>query len=272
MPELPEIEVLRRSLAGRLDGRRIRTVEVRRADLREEIPAAVGALRGRTFGSARRRGKYLLLPVDDGRLLAIHLGMSGRLTLVAEEAPQEPHEHVVWHLEGGEKLRYVDPRRFGLVLLVPEDGRDRDPHFAHLGLEPLGEGWGGESLARRAVGRRAPVKSFLMDARVVVGVGNIYASEALFAAGIHPTRRVDRIASRRWYLLARAVRDVLTDAIAHGGTTLRDYVDAAGAPGGNASRLRVYGREGEPCSGCGRPIRRRVDGGRSTFYCPGCQR
>ena len=272
MPELPEVEVLRRGLVRRLTGRRVLAVEVHRRDLREPIPPGVSDVTGRTFRGPRRRGKYLLLPTDGGPLLAIHLGMSGRLTLVADDAPREVHEHVSWRLEGGERLRFVDPRRFGLVLALTEAGWEEDRHFAHLGLEPLDDAWGGAALRRLAAGRRAPVKSFLMDARAVVGVGNIYASEALFRAGIHPSRTVDRIGVSRWGRLAEAVRDVLVDAIDHGGTTLRDYVDADGAEGDNRLHLRVYGREDEPCPVCGRGLRRRVQSGRSTYYCPGCQR
>ena len=273
MPERPEVEVLRRTLAPRLEGRRILGLAVHRPDLREPIPQA-GLERsvGQVFENPSRRGKYLLLPTDSGPTIAVHLGMSGRLTLVPAAEPRAPHEHLAWRLDGEERLRFVDPRRFGLVLALARDGWESDPHFASLGLEPLGEDWSGAALRERAGGRRAPAKSFLMDAGVVVGVGNIYASEALYEAGIHPARGVDRISDARWDRLAEAVRAVLGNAISHGGTTFRDYVDAEGRQGGNLHRLRVYGREAEPCERCGRTILRRVQSGRSTFYCPGCQR
>ncbi|MDX1630866.1 MAG: bifunctional DNA-formamidopyrimidine glycosylase/DNA-(apurinic or apyrimidinic site) lyase [Thermoanaerobaculia bacterium] len=272
MPELPEVEVVRRTLGPEIAGRRILTVEVHRGDLREPVDEpSLQALSGRRFRPPDRRGKYLLLPDDRSGVLALHFGMSGRLTLVPEPVPREKHEHLAWHLEGEERLRYVDARRFGLVLALEEESWRRDPHFAHLGLEPLGEEWSPGSLRRRAEGRRAPVKSFLMNARVVVGVGNIYASEALHRAGIHPGRSVARIGAARWKTLAEAVREVLEEGIARGGTTLRDFVDGTGAPGRNRAHLAVYDREGEPCPRCSRPVRRRTQAGRSTFYCPGCQ-
>ena len=272
MPELPEIEVLRRSLAPRLAGRRIVAVDVLRPDLREEIAPGVAKTVGRVFGPPGRRGKYLLLPTDGETLLAVHLGMSGRLTIVPPEEPVAVHEHLAWRLEGGDRLRFVDPRRFGLVLALPREGWSQDRHFAHLGLEPLADEWSGAALASRVSGRRGPVKGFLMDGRAVVGVGNIYASESLFRAGVHPTRPVDRISAGSWARLAVAVRETLEEAITHGGTTLRDFVDGGGLEGANRGHLLVYDREGEPCPRCGRSIRRRVQAGRSTFYCPACQR
>ncbi len=274
MPELPEIEVLRRSLEPHLIGRRIERIDVRRPDLRERVsPRRLAArCRGRRIRAVRRRAKYLLLELEGPSTLVFHLGMSGRLTLVSTTAPPLDHEHVTLALDHGVELRFRDPRRFGLVLAVANGELVRDRRFAELGIEPLGEGFDGAYLRRTAAGRRAPVKSFLMDARVVVGVGNIYVSESLWRAGVHPRRSVARIGADRFDRLARAVRAVLGEAIAQGGTTLNDFTDGRGEAGYFQVSLAVYGREGAPCRRCGRPIRRIVQSGRSTFYCPGCQR
>ncbi len=274
MPELPEVEVLRRSLEPHLVGDRIERVVVRNAGLREPVRtrALANASVGRTVEALRRRGKYLLVDLERGKTLVVHLGMSGRLTLAPGAAPLEPHEHVAFHLASGRRLRFRDPRRFGLVLALATAAVPRDPHFVHLGVEPLAPGFSGATLAAAAHGRRGPVKAFLMDARVVVGAGNIYASEALFRAGVHPERPVSRIAAPRWERLAAGLVAVLSQAIAEGGTTLNDFADGEGNSGEFQVSLAVYDREGEECLRCGRTIVRRVQAGRSTFYCPGCQR
>jgi formamidopyrimidine-DNA glycosylase len=274
MPELPEVEVLRRSLEAPLLGRRIARVVVRNGSLRE--PVRVAALRRLVVGSrivaADRRAKYLLLHLDSEQSLVVNLGMSGRLTLVPATAPFEAHEHVAFYLDSGERLRFRDPRRFGLVLALPTATLATDSHFAHLGPEPLAGDFSGAYLARVAAGRAASVKSFLMDARVVVGVGNIYAAEALHRAGIHPARAAGRLSRARYDGLATAVRAVLREAIRRGGTTLNDFADGAGEPGYFQIALRVYDRAGEACRRCRGTIRRAVQGGRSSYYCPGCQR
>ena len=273
MPELPEVEVLRRSLEAPLVGRRVARVEVRDVRLREPVDArALETVAGRRVESLGRRSKYLLAHLEAGRTLVVHLGMSGRLTIAPKKAPALPHEHVVFDLEGGQRLRFVDPRRFGLVFVADTASLVADRHFAGLGIEPLDGGLDGAYLQRAAAGRRGPVKAFLMDAAVVVGVGNIYASEALFEAGIHPRRSVARLSAARWETLATAVRDVLARAIAQGGTTLNDFVDGEGNSGYFQVSLAAYDREGEPCRRCGRSIRRAVLSGRSTYFCPGCQR
>lgn len=274
MPELPEVEVLRRSLEPHLVGDRIERVVVANPALREPVDAAAlrRRVRGREVLGLRRRSKYLLIDLEGGSTLAVHLGMSGRLTLAPADAPPELHEHVSFSLASGRRLRFRDPRRFGLVLALPTVGLAEDPHFARLGPEPLAEGFGGEALRRAARGRRGPVKTFLMDAGVVVGVGNIYASEALHRAGIHPARPVSRISRERWDRLAGAVVAVLSQAIAEGGTTLNDFADGEGRSGYFQVSLSAYDREGEPCRGCDAPIRRTVQSNRSTFYCPRCQR
>jgi len=281
VPELPEIEVLRRSLEPHLVGDRVVSADVREPRLRERVrPRELAALSGLAVRALGRRSKYLLIhlesPSSPPRTLVVHLGMSGRLTLADRSAPAEPHEHVVLHLASGRTLRFRDPRRFGLLRVVPTDRLARDPHFADLGLEPLAAEPAGDlagaALARAARGRRGPVKSFLMDASVVVGVGNIYATESLFRAGIHPRRSVARLSQGRWDRLAEAVVAVLRQAIAQGGTTLNDFADGEGRSGYFQVSLSAYGREGEPCPACGTPIRRIVQSGRSTYYCPSCQR
>jgi len=273
VPELPEIEVLRRSLERRLLGRRVVRVRLRALALREPLDRrALRALGGARISALGRRGKYLLIALDDGRTLAVHLGMSGRLTLSPAAAAPEPHEHLAFELDSGERLRLRDPRRFGAAFVVPAGSLDDDAHFAHLGREPLGEPLAGAELARLAARGRGPVKSFLMDGRRVVGVGNIYATEALFRAGIRPDRGVRRIGAAAWERLARAVVEVLEQAIREGGTTLNDFTDGAGAPGEFQISLAVYGREGEACPRCARRVRRIVQSGRSSYFCPRCQR
>jgi formamidopyrimidine-DNA glycosylase len=273
MPELPEVEVLRRSLEPLIVGSRIESVRVWNPDLREPVDRRrLAACRGRQVVAARRRAKYLLLDLTDEQTLVVHLGMSGRLTLVPNAEPRERHEHLALYLDSGRRLRFRDTRRFGLVLLRHTPRLASDRHFIHLGLEPLEPGLTGAALRRRASGRRGPIKSFLMDGRIVVGVGNIYAAESLHLAGIHPRRSVARISEPRWESLAQAVRTTLSAAIEQGGTTLNDFADAAGEAGYFHVSLKVYDRAGEGCDRCGGTVRRIVQSGRSTFYCPGCQR
>lgn len=273
MPELPEVEVLRRSLEPHVLGATIDAVRVWNPDLREPVDRRrLARCRGRGILAARRRAKYLLLDLTGGKTLVIHLGMSGRLTLAPSTSPPEAHEHVTFFLDSGQRLRFRDSRRFGLVLLRATEELEDDPHFAHLGLEPLGGALSGKALQEMAAGRRAPIKSFLMDGRMLVGVGNIYAAEALHRAGVHPTRSVARIATSRWNCLAEAIQETLSEAIEQGGTTLNDFADALGESGYFKVSLSVYDREGRACRRCQRSIRRIVQSGRSTFYCPGCQR
>jgi formamidopyrimidine-DNA glycosylase len=273
MPELPEIEVLRRSLQPLLPGDVIAGLTVHHTGLRERVKTRdLGRVVGERIQALRRRSKYLLIDVTGGSTVAIHLGMSGRLTLVPAGEPLEPHEHVSFQLQSGRRLRLRDPRRFGLVLRVPTSALATDPHFADLGVEPLDPGFSGETLRQAASGRRGPVKAFLMDARIVVGIGNIYATETLFAARVHPTRSVGRIASPTWNRLAESAVAVLEHAITEGGTTLNDFADGEGRSGYFQVSLAAYGREGLPCPRCTTPIRRLLQSGRSTFYCPHCQR
>jgi formamidopyrimidine-DNA glycosylase len=274
VPELPEVEVLRRSLEPRLVGRRIAGIDVLAPALREPLDSRTLRRRlvGKRIERLRRRGKYLWIDVEGSSTLVVHLGMSGRLTVAPRRARREPHEHLALRLDGGERLRLRDPRRFGLAFAAPTAGLEQDPHFAGLGPEPLDPPISGRVLAARACGSRAPVKAFLMDASRLVGVGNIYATEALHRAAIHPTRSVARLSAERWDRLAKAIVAVLSRAIREGGTTLNDFADGDGNPGEFQISLAVYDREGEPCPRCGAPIRRIVQGGRGTFYCPRCQR
>lgn len=274
VPELPEVEVLRRSLEPHVVGRRVLRIESTQPRLREPVPLDDLSRRvgGRRIVAVRRRAKYLLLDAAGGSTVVVHLGMSGQLGLVPESSPPERHEHVALHLDREERLRLCDPRRFGLVFVVGTDDLPADRHFRHLGIEPLSGELDGEVLRCAARRRRAPVKTFLMDSRVVVGIGNIYASESLYRAGIHPCRSVARISAGRWNRLAAAVVEVLRQAIGEGGTTLNDFADGEGNSGYFQVSLKAYGRAGQPCGVCGRSIRRRVQAGRSTFYCPRCQR
>ena len=271
MPELPEVETTRRGLVPRVVGRRVRGAVVRNPNLRWPVPGDLPRrLRGKEVLAIRRRGKYLLFDFAEGHLL-VHLGMSGRLSLVPDSAPPKTHDHVDVQLEGGEVMRLTDPRRFGAMLWLPEPAEDH-ALLSGLGLEPLEREFTGAALEERARGRRIAIKHFLMNGRIVTGVGNIYASEALFRAGIHPARSVARISRARWDRLATAVRATLRHALTAGGSTLRDFAASDGKPGRYQKRFLVYGREGKPCPKCGTPIRAERQGQRSTFFCPRCQR
>ena len=269
MPELPEVEVTRRGIAPHLVGRTIAEIKVREPRLRWPVPREVRELSGRKVRRLARRGKYLLLDCGDGHLI-VHLGMSGSLRLAEPGAPAGKHDHVDFVVPPA-VLRLRDPRRFGAVLWAP-GAPEAHPLLRHLGIEPLTRAFGGAHLHRLTRNRRVPVKSFLMDARQVVGVGNIYASESLFLAGIHPRTPVRRLSRERCDRLAAAVKQVLREAIRSGGSSLRDFVGSDGRQGYFQLRAWVYDRAGEPCRRCGTPIRRLVQGQRATFYCPACQR
>ena len=270
MPELPEVETTRRGIAPLVEGRRVSRVVVRQPRLRWPVPEELPArLARRTLQRVERRAKYLLLRFGHGTLI-LHLGMSGSLRVVPPRTPPEKHDHFDLVL-GNRCLRLRDPRRFGAVLWTGEDPA-RHPLLANLGPEPLETAFDGAHLHRHSRGRATAVKNFIMDGRIVVGVGNIYASEALFEAGIHPARPCGRISLERYQRLADTIRRTLADAIEQGGTTLRDFRQADGRPGYFVQELKVYGREGAPCPRCGAPVRQRVIGQRSSFYCGRCQR
>ena len=271
MPELPEVETSRRGIAPLVSGRQVAAVKVRQPRLRWPVPAELAAiLPGQTLQRVHRRGKYLLLAFPQGTLI-LHLGMSGSLRVLDSASAPGRHDHFDLVFAGGRCLRLRDPRRFGAVLWT-EQAPEQHPLLAHLGPEPLGPEFSAERLYRLACAGRRPVKSFVMDSEVVVGVGNIYANEALFLAGIHPQRPCNRISLARYQCLADAIRQVLGRAIEAGGTTLRDFQQEDGRPGYFAQSLQVYGRAGEPCPQCAAPLRQRRIGQRSSFYCPACQR
>lgn len=287
MPELPEVETVRRGLVPAMEGRRILAADIRRPDLRWPFPPDMAArLTGARVDGLRRRSKYILADLDTGESLLIHLGMSGRMTISGLAAPFVPgqfhhahaapqkHDHVVLDMEGGARITFNDPRRFGAMDLMATDRVEAHPLLAALGPEPLGNAFSEETLAAAFDGRKAPVKALLLDQRVVAGLGNIYVSEALFRSGIHPERAAGRIGAQRLVRLTAEIRAVLAEAIEAGGSSLRDYRQADGELGYFQHRFRVYDREGQPCAtpGCPATIRRIVQSGRSSYYCPRCQR
>lgn len=270
MPELPEVETTRRGLAPRLEGRRLARITVRNPQLRWPVPADLEQqLRGRALHSLSRRGKYLLFDFGPVTQL-VHLGMSGSLRFAAADEPAGLHDHVDWQFDDGTILRLRDPRRFGAVLW----SADPATHalLAHLGPEPLSDAFDGAYLHARSRQRGVAIKQFIMDAQIVVGVGNIYASESLFHAGIRPTTAARRLTRPACDRLVAAIKRVLAAAIAAGGSSLRDYVHSSGELGYFQLQTRVYDREHAPCKVCSSPIRRTVQGQRATFYCPVCQR
>jgi len=287
MPELPEVEIVRRGLEPALVGRAFARVEQHRPDLRFPLPEGFPArLAGRKVARLERRGKYLLAHLSDGQVLLMHLGMTGCFTVregindSRGGAHRGAHEHVVFHMGGGPTVAYEDPRRFGFMVLIAPGEADTHPLLRHLGVEPLGEELDAAYLARRALGKRTDLKAFLSDQRIIAGLGNIYVCEALFRARLSPLRGAATIATAkgkpnpRAEALVPAVREVLEDAIGAGGSSMRDYRHADGQLGSFQHRFCVYGREGKPCprKGCGGTVKRIVQGGRSTFYCPRCQR
>ncbi|SEG44410.1 bifunctional DNA-formamidopyrimidine glycosylase/DNA-(apurinic or apyrimidinic site) lyase [Bosea lathyri] len=293
MPELPEVETVRRGLEPAMLGQRFARVEQRRPDLRFPLPDHfVERLTGRTVEALSRRAKYLIADLDDGQALIMHLGMSGRFVVEAPGTPPvEPgayyneigrhlqHDHVVFHLGSGARVTYNDVRRFGFMDLVSRQDLATSKHFAGMGIEPLGNELSGETLAKLFAGKFAPLKAALLDQRLVAGLGNIYVCEALFRAGLHPEAEAGSIATATGrprpaaHALSQIIRDVLEEAIASGGSTLRDFAHADGSLGYFQHRFRVYDREGEACTtpGCGSMVKRLVQSGRSTFYCETCQ-
>ncbi len=271
MPELPEVETTRRGLEPLLRDRRIVTLEVRDPRLRWPVPTGLATqLAGATILGLTRRAKYLLLDTSQGGIL-LHLGMSGSLRHCSPDTPLRKHDHLRLELDDGFEIRLHDPRRFGCCLPLPPPP-EVHPLLARLGPEPLGSNFDGATLFHHGRGRRGPVKGFIMDQAVVVGVGNIYATEALFLAGIRPGRAAGRVTRREYDRLARHIREVLEEAITQGGTTLRDFLREDGSHGYFGQSLRVYGRAGEPCPTCGNTLRSRVIAQRASAYCPACQR
>ena len=271
MPELPEVETTRRELAPRLIGRRVERVLIRETRLRWPIPPELaGRLEGRRITGLERRAKYLLASTREGTVV-LHLGMAGSLRIVEDGEPPGRHDHVDWRLDDGRRLRYRDPRRFGAMLWW-EGPPAEHPLLSRLGPEPFSDAFHGGWLYGRSRGRRAAVKSFLMDGRVVAGMGNIYANEALFEAGVHPRRPAGRVSRARYGRLAAVIRELLARSIGAGGTSFRDYVRTDGTPGRYQARLLAYDRAGEPCVRCGAALHGSIVGQRSTVWCPRCQR
>ncbi|MBM4203324.1 MAG: bifunctional DNA-formamidopyrimidine glycosylase/DNA-(apurinic or apyrimidinic site) lyase [Gammaproteobacteria bacterium] len=268
MPELPEVETTRRGLAPYVEGHKLVAFSIHERRLRWPVDIPEDLL-GQAVRRLRRRGKYLLAEFDGGALI-LHLGMSGSLRFVPRGSELLTHDHVELDFGTEQVLRLNDPRRFGCVLWQQGEVESH-PLLASLGPEPLENEFSGDQLFKRSRGRRVAVKIFLMDAKVVTGVGNIYANESLFLAGVRPTRKSGSIPRHQWEHVARAVRKVLADSISLGGTTLRDFINPEGRPGYFRQQLRVYDRESEPCIQCGTPLIAVVLGGRSTFYCPACQ-
>ncbi len=270
MPELPEVETTLNGIRPYLLGSKVRLV-VRERRLRWPIDARLEQkIRGRTVTAMRRRGKYMVIHLERGGLL-IHLGMSGSFRVLTSRRAAEPHDHYDLINQRGEIIRYRDPRRFGCLLWTPAEPM-RHARIRDLGVEPLEPRFDGQYLHRAAKGRTLAVKNLLMNGRVVVGVGNIYASEALFDAGIHPLRGCHRISAARYQHLTESVREILSAAIRQGGSTIRDFAGVDGRPGYFEQKLMVYARAGQPCRRCNAAIRTITIGQRSTFYCPRCQR
>ncbi|MDX2238374.1 MAG: bifunctional DNA-formamidopyrimidine glycosylase/DNA-(apurinic or apyrimidinic site) lyase [Hyphomonadaceae bacterium] len=287
MPELPEVETVRRGLAPALEGRRIESVRLNRADLRFPFPERFAErLAGARVEALSRRAKYLLARLDTGEVWITHLGMTGRFTVTAPHIAARPgdfyfaalpdpaHTHVEIALEKGAQLAFNDPRRFGYMDVIPEAALETHPYFSGMGPEPLGNGFSAALLTEKLKGKKTPIKAALLDQRIVAGLGNIYVCEALHRAGVSPKRMAGRISGARLEALAVAVRAVLEEAIEAGGSTLRDYAGADGALGYFQHRFNVYDREGAACAkpGCKGVVRRVVQSGRSSFYCPVCQR
>lgn len=287
MPELPEVETVRRGLAPAMDGAWIERVDIGRPDLRFPFPGHFAErVQGARISRLLRRGKYLIAPLSTGEALIMHLGMSGRFTVMAQSAGRpgkfaraqpcdEKHDHVVFHIEGREgaaRIVYNDPRRFGFMDLADFATIEDCRHFKGMGPEPLGNHFSPAWLAEALRGKSAPIKSVLLDQRVVAGLGNIYVCEALFRAGISPRRRGASVAGIRSDRLYAAIFNVLTEAIQAGGSTLKDFASAQGELGYFQHGFDVYGRENDPCAKCSGPVRRFTQAGRSTFYCGRCQR
>ena len=283
MPELPEVETVRRGLAPVMEGIVIGEALVNRPDLRWPFPPRMSErLTGKRVLGLRRRSKYILADLSSAETLLIHLGMSGRMLIsgdplghfVHDHPAPEKHDHVVFNMENGARITFNDPRRFGVMDMFPTDSAEQHPLLASIGPEPLGNAFNEEYLVKALAHRKTPMKSALLDQKTVAGLGNIYVCESLFRARIHPTRPANRVSKQRVARLVPIIRDVLNDAITAGGSSLRDFRQADGELGYFQHSFDVYGREAEPCrtAGCSSTIRRIVQSGRSTFYCPSCQR
>ncbi len=274
MPELPEVEVIRQGLIPHVVGKIITAITCSDKNLRFPIPREEFScwVTSSKVTAIDRRGKYLLFTLDNGAAMIIHLGMTGKLGILPDSAPQALHDHVVFSLPGDMEMRYNDTRRFGSIRVLSPDYFKREDPFKNLGPEPLGSDYNGTYLKKKAGVRLQPIKNFLMDSTVVVGIGNIYANEILFYSGIHPAMPIGSVTLALWEIVVEKTRAVLNKAIASGGSTISDFVNSSGQKGYFQLELMVYGRTGEPCKLCSTPIGKLVIGGRSTFFCPSCQR
>lgn len=271
MPELPEVETLRRALLPLVQNKTCLDLKFFRSDIRFPIPRKqlLKSMKGKVVSEIERKGKYLIWHVDSGAMV-LHLGMSGRLIRHQSMSPVEKHTHAIFRIEPDTCLHFIDPRRFGCIVWAPK--AEGHPLINHLGPDPFADETTVAAMKARARNSRAPIKSFLMNARYLAGIGNIYACEGLFGAGINPRRKAGRLSSPDWEKLLASLRRTLSESIAAGGTTLRDFFSADGSAGYYAVRLTVYGRENQPCPQCGTGISRTVHSGRSTFYCRVCQK
>jgi formamidopyrimidine-DNA glycosylase len=275
MPELPEVETVRRGLALKMTGRHIVQAELRRQDLRRPFPPMLArTLTGAAIGKLTRRGKYILIELDDSGTLLLHLGMSGRITAGSADLPHAPHDHVILTLDDGTVVRFNDARRFGLIDYMRRGEEAAHPLLADMGPEPLGPEFDARYLGRKLAGKMTSIKAALLDQKIVAGLGNIYVCEALYRAGLSPRRLAATVTGARAAKLAAAIKATLGDAIEAGGSSLRDYVQADGELGYFQHQWAVYGREGEPCPGCtcAEGVHRIVQSGRSTFFCAKKQR
>lgn len=272
VPELPEVETTRRGIEPHLVGGGFTETIIRRHDLRQPISGSIDSIIGKCVLAVRRRSKYLIVDLSDGGSLLIHLGMSGSLRVIDPASDWKTHDHVGLTLSTGRQLRYHDPRRFGIILHLPSGDPLKHPLLENLGPEPLDEDFTVATLLKAFERKSIPIKVAIMDAKTVVGVGNIYASESLFRAGILPKTPAHKVSKPRLAKLVECIRTVLQDSITEGGTTLRDFLNSDGQPGYFRQKLFVYERKGEPCRVCSTPIQHAVMGQRSTYWCPKCQR
>ena len=272
MPELPEVEVICRGLAPHLEGQRLIIVSFGKKKLRIPMPTqrSMASVKGEIISSVKRRAKYIIITLENSAKIIIHLGMTGRLGLFPQGAPSAKHDHATWLLANKMELRFNDTRRFGSVQIVRPDV-DHEILFANLGPDPFWDSFSGEYLNKKARNRTIAVKNFIMDNRIVVGIGNIYASEILFATGINPETSAGSINAEEWQEIVLKSREILEDAISQGGSTISDYVNSEGEKGYFQVNFQVYGRTGQSCRRCGELIQKTSIGGRASFYCPGCQ-
>ncbi len=274
MPELPEVEVIKRGLQKHLPGRKVIEIAVGNKKLRQPIPRKnlKKYIQGTRVKSVDRRAKFLLITMDNGAILTIHLGMTGRLGIFHAESSREKHDHLRLQLDNGMQLKFNDIRRFGFIQVIPPGKALDNTMLSHIGPEPFGQEFSPRYLRQLAADKNRPIKNFLMDSRVVAGIGNIYACEILFHAGLNPGRKISTLSINEWERIVATTHHVLMKAIESGGTTISDFVNESGRSGYFQLKLQTYGRQGKPCNICSAPIARKIMAGRSTFFCPNCQK